>query len=125
MASTTTDSMSLAGYLTLDRSSQRKHEYLDGEVSEMVGASESHNLIVSNLVRELGNWLRQQDARVYPSDLRVACVSGLFTYPDVTVVAGPPEFQGEGRETLTNPRVIIEVLSPSTAAYDHGAKFAH
>ena len=113
----------VAEYLALERASETKHEYFDGEIFAMAGASEPHNLIAGNAVRELGNALKSGPCRVYPSDMRVLCPSGLRTYPDVTVVCGNPQFEDGQRDTLLNPRVIIEVLSPSTETYDRGKKF--
>jgi len=87
----------------------------------MSGASFAHNSIVSNLIRELGNQLRKHPCRVLPSDMRVRVSDG-FVYPDVSVVCGKPELYD--KDNLLNPTVIIEVLSPSTAEYDSGGKFA-
>lgn len=112
-------------YLALERASATKHEFFDGEIFAMAGASEPHNLISGNTVRELGNSLKHGPCRVYPSDMRVLCPSGLRTYPDVTVVCSMPQFEDGQRDTLLNPRVIIEVLSPSTETYDRGKKFEH
>ena len=83
-----------------------------------------HNKIVGNLVGELRSALRHRPCDVTPSDQRVAVpVTGLYTYPDVTVVCGAPLFEDDTRDTLLNPTVLIEVLSPSTEAYDRGKKF--
>jgi Uma2 family endonuclease len=90
----------------------------------MAGASESHNLIVTNSVRELSIQLKGRDRRVYSNDMRVDLREReMFAYPDVVVVCGEPQFADEGRENLRNPVVIIEVLSPSTESYDRGVKF--
>lgn len=113
----------VAEYLAFERASETKHEFYDGEIFAMAGASESHNLIVGNCIRTIGNALSDGPCRVYPSDLRVLCPSGLRTYPNVSVVCGEPQFEDERRDTLTNPVVIIEVLSPSTETYDRGNKF--
>lgn len=90
----------------------------------IAGASAAHTLIVSHLVRELGNQLKTRDCFVYPTDLRL-CVreNGLYTYPDAIVVCGRPKFVDAMNDTLTNPTVLIEVLSPSTEVYDRGKKF--
>jgi Uma2 family endonuclease len=112
--------------LALERQGGPKHEYFAGEVFAMSGASEAHNLIVANLLREIGTQLKEGPCRVYPSDMRVKVSStGLYTYPDVSIVCGPSEFDDERRDTLVNPQVVIEVLSESTEAYDRGRKFAH
>jgi Uma2 family endonuclease len=113
-----------AEYLAFERASPTKHEYYRGHVYAMTGASERHNLITANVIAALHSQLRQKPCRVYPSDLRVkAQKTGLFTYPDILVVCGKPEFTDDAIDTLLNPVVIIEVLSPSTEAYDRGMKF--
>jgi Uma2 family endonuclease len=113
----------VAEYLALERASATKHEYFDGEIFAMAGATEPHNLISGNSLTSLNQRLRDRPCRVYPSDMRVLCPSGLRTYPDVTVVCGTPQFEDGQRDTLLNPRVLIEVLSPSTETYDRGKKF--
>ncbi len=111
-------------YLAIERRAEYKSEYHDGEMFAMAGASAAHTLIVSNLVRELGNQLKTKDCLVYATDLRL-CVraSGLYTYPDVIVVCGSPKFLDAMNDTLINPTVLIEVLSPTTEVYDRGKKF--
>lgn len=110
-------------YLSLEASTREKHEYLDGEVFAMGGASEAHNVIVGNVLGELRQQLKGKPCRVYPSDLRVKVSStGLYTYPDVIVVCGRSELEQPG-DTLLNPNVIVEVLSESSEAYDRGKKF--
>jgi Uma2 family endonuclease len=111
-------------YLAFERASEEKHEYLAGEIHAMVGASNNHNLIVANLIIALGIQLRGRSCLVYPSDMRVGIPAvGSYTYPDVTVVCGRPEFEDAEVDILLNPTVIIEVLSPSTEMYDRGKKF--
>ena len=117
--------MSVAEYLALERNSDIKHEYLDGEVYAMAGAKEGHNLITGNVVTALNVQLRHRPCRVYPSDMRVKLPTGLRTYPDVSIVCDKPQFEDDERDTLLNPEVIIEVLSPSTEKYDRGRKFQH
>lgn len=113
----------LAEYLDLERSTQVKHEYFRGEVFAMGGASFAHTVIVGNLARELGQQLKAKPCRVSPTDLRVKVAgSGLYTYPDIVVVCGPPQLERPG-ETLINPQVIVEVLSEGTEAKDRGWKF--
>ena len=113
-----------AEYLELERHSETKNEYFQGEIFVMAGASECHNLIVSNLIIALGTQLRNKPCRVYPSDMRLKIEdAGLYTYPDVMLVCGEREFSDEKQDTLLNPDVITEVLSDSTEGYDRGAKF--
>jgi Uma2 family endonuclease len=113
-------------YLARERQAEAKCEYLQGEVFAMVGASREHNLIAVNVAGELRRQLHDRDCEVYQSDMRVkVSPTGLYTYPDVTVVCGEPQFEDAEADTLLNPNVLIEVLSPSTADYDRGGKFAH
>lgn len=123
--STALKRLSVTDYLTFERASDTKHEFFDGEVFAMAGASEPHNLIAGNLIGELRNALRQSPCRVYPSDMRVVLPTGLRTYPDVVVVCDKPQFEDDRHDTLLNPLVIFEVLSPSTELYDRTRKFAH
>jgi Uma2 family endonuclease len=99
---------------------------LDGEIFAMSGASEAHILITGNIARHLGNQFEGGPCRVYASEMKVRVrPTGLYTYPDVVVVCGSRQFADDHRDTLLNPTVIFEVLSPSTEAYDRGEKFAH
>ena len=103
---------SVEEYLALERRSEERHEYLVGEVFTMGGASERHNLIVANLIRELSQQLKGRACKTYPSEMRVrVCPSGLYTYPDVVVVCGQALFDDENHDTLLNPTLLIEVLS--------------
>ena len=118
--------ISVEEYLAMERESEEKHEYLDGEIYAMGGASVNHTLIVTNVVIDLGTQLRSRDCTVHSSDLRVKVSStGLYTYPDVVVVCGEPQFDDQMKDTLTNPTLIVEVLSETTKSYDRGDKFAH
>ena len=92
----------------------------------MAGASRTHNLITLNLASELQVRLQGRACETYASDMRVKVApTGLYTYPDVIVVCGERRFEDEHEDTLLSPQVIIEVLSPSTEAYDRGKKFEH
>lgn len=116
----------VAEYLDREEDSLDKHEYRDGEILLMAGASPNHGLIAANTIRAFGNRLTGKPCRIYDSSVRVRIPrTVLYTYPDATVFCGelrtdPNDAKGE---TATNPRVIIEVLSPSTEAYDRGEKF--
>jgi Uma2 family endonuclease len=111
-------------YLTIERTAEFKSEYYAGELFAMAGASRQHNLIVSSIIRVLGNQMLEHDCNVSPSDMRVKIVkTGKYTYPDVAVAYGTENFEDEHRDTLLNPAVIIEVLSDTTEAYDRGKKF--
>jgi Uma2 family endonuclease len=111
-------------YLEIEREAETRSEYLDGEMFAMSGGSREHNLIVTNLVRELSLQLKRRPCEVYSSDQRVRVPeTGLYTYPDIVVVCGDPLFEDEAVDTLLNPLLIVEVLSPTTEAYDRGKKF--
>jgi Uma2 family endonuclease len=126
MALQTKPRLSPEDYLAIERSADYKSEYLNGEIFAMVGASEPHNLIVANTIRELGNQLKKRPCKVYPSDMRVKVnPTGLYTYPDVVVVCGPARFDDHHKDTLLNPTAVVEVLSDSTEGYDRGKKFEH
>ena len=113
-------------YLEIERAAEYKSEYLNGEMWAMSGATESHTIIVSNLIASVHTQFKGRPCRVYGTDMRVQVdITGLYTYPDVTLICGERRFLDDRRDTLLNPLVIIEVLSPSTADYDRGAKFAH
>ena len=113
-------------YLEIERKAEFKSEYYQGEMFLMSGAREAHNLIVMNASGELRQQLRARPCRNYMNDMRVRVnATGLYTYPDVTAVCGEPQFLDETRDTLLNPNLIVEVLSPSTEAYDRGRKFEH
>ena len=111
-------------YLALERSCETKHEYFNGEIFAMGGASKEHVLIVTNLVVELGSQLKRGPCSVYSTDLRVKVApTGLCSYPDVIVLCEEARFSDEQEDTLLNPALIIEVLSESTKDYDRGGKF--
>jgi Uma2 family endonuclease len=113
-------------YLAFERESPIRHEYHAGSIFAMSGASREHNLIAGNFHAELRTQLRGRPCEAYVVDMRV-CVAptGLYTYPDVVVVCGEPQFQDNVVDTLLNPTLIVEVLFPSTEAHDRGTKFAH
>jgi len=114
-------------YLEIERRAETKSEYLDGEMFAMTGVTRKHSLVTTNLVRELSQRLIDRPCEVHSSDLRVYIpATGLYTYPDLAIVCGEPRFEEDQEiDTLLNPTLIIEVLSPSTEAYDRGKKFEH
>ncbi|MEP7340641.1 MAG: Uma2 family endonuclease [Acidobacteriota bacterium] len=118
--------LSLEEYLELDKNSEERYEYFDGEVFAMSGASLKHNQVISNLTGELRNHLKDRDCQILPADMRLKVPAAFpYRYPDLVVVCGEPIIEElQGLELLVNPLVIIEVLSPSTEAYDHGRKFS-
>lgn len=113
-------------YLEIERKAEYKSEYYGGEMFAMSGARRAHNLIAVNVASELRDQLRRRSCEVYPSDMRVrVSATGLYTYPDVVVVCSKPEFADDAMDSLVNPTVLVEVLSPTTEAYDRGRKFEH
>lgn len=113
-------------YLEVDRHSEERQEYFDGEIFAMTGGTRRHTHLAANLVRTLGNALLDRPCMVLGADMRIAVSeSNLYTYPDVVVVCGLAKFTDEREETLLNPSLIVEVLSPSTESYDRGRKFEH
>jgi Uma2 family endonuclease len=113
-------------YLAAERQARHRSEYVNGQVYALAGASRAHNLIVVNTVAELRAQLRGRPCEVYASDMRVKVEpTGMYTYPDVVGLCDEPRFEDAEVDTLLNPAVIIEVVSPSTESYDRGGKFAH
>jgi Uma2 family endonuclease len=113
-------------YLEMERASEDKHEYLNGEIYLMSGASRNHNLVMANTLASLHGQLRKRPCIVFPSDMRVRVLdTGLYTYPDISVVCDPPQIDDTVQDTLLNPTLIVEVLSPSTESYDRNKKFRH
>ncbi|MDE0465958.1 MAG: Uma2 family endonuclease [Candidatus Poribacteria bacterium] len=112
-------------YLARERKALTKSEYRSGQVYALPGASRKHNIIAVHVSGELYIQLKERSCEIYTNDMRVKVSSaGLYTYPDVVVVCEEPQFEDTHFDTLLNPTVLIEVLSPSTAAYDRGEKFA-
>jgi len=115
-----------AEYVALEEGSNVKHEFLGGEIYAMAGGTPGHARLAMTIGSALDNQLRGTDCRVFSSDLRVRVpATGLGTYPDITVVCGASERDRENPSTVVNPRIIIEVLSDRTEAYDRGEKFEH
>ena len=113
-------------YLALERAAEYRSEYFNGEIFAMAGVSHDHIRICMSLTGALYTPFRGGSCRAYQSDLRLkVSPTGLYTYPDIVVVCGSPRFDDEMGDTLLNPTIIIEVLSPSTESYDRGEKFAH
>ena len=113
-------------YIASERKATLKSEYLNGEILAMSGASIAHNLITLDIATELNIQLRDRECQVISNDMRVRTGSkGAYFYPDVVAFCGEPQFEDNVFDTLLNPILVIEVLSPSTEAYDKGEKFAH
>lgn len=118
--------MSEEEYLAIERASDFKSEFFNGEMFAMAGASLHHNLIKDNLVVRIGAQLSGSNCRTVSSDQRLKVNrTGLYTYPDIMIVCGKPERAEPDSETIVNPQVIIEVLSDKTESYDRYEKFEH
>jgi Uma2 family endonuclease len=114
----------LDDYFAVEETSAIKHEYRDGKIFAMAGASLAHDDITANILALLRSALRDTGCRAFGSDLRVATVGGLYTYPDVSVICGKPLLVSSRPDTATNPVIVIEVLSDATRDYDRGDKLA-
>ena len=113
-------------YLTWERKQPFKNEYHNGQIIAMSGASRAHNRITVDLTIQLGNQLMNSECEVFASEMRVRTSPEIsYFYPDVIVVCGEPRFEDDTFDTLLNPIIVVEVLSPSTAAFDRGEKFEY
>jgi Uma2 family endonuclease len=123
MVSSATKYVTPEDYLAFEINAVEKHEYADGYIYSMAGASIPHNFIVANLMTEIGSFLKNKECFVLPSDVRIVIPNlTSYMYPDVTVFCGLLEKQPDGFDTLINPSVIIEVFSTSTRGIDKGMK---
>ena len=114
-----------ADYLALEREGEQRHELVEGERVALAGASLNHVRIVGNVFASLRRQLETGDCEAFGGDLKVHVpATGLFAYPDLSVVCGPIETYDRLRDVVLNPTLLVEVLSPSTEAFDRGAKFA-
>ncbi|MBK7977862.1 MAG: Uma2 family endonuclease [Deltaproteobacteria bacterium] len=121
-----TKRFTVAEYLELERRSPERHEYFEGEIFAMTGGSRRHTQLAVRIAGLLDAALHDRPSMVLGSDMRIAVASSsLYTYPDAVVVCGPATFTDEREETLLNPSLVVEVLSPSTESYDRGRKFEH
>jgi len=118
--------MSVDEYLEWERAqTEERHEYIDGWVVQVSGASLEHNIIVSNIIRKLGNQLLDRDCRAVANDFRVALPTvDTYAYPDIVAYCGEPELDEEHLDMIYNPTLLVETLSPTTESYDRGEKFA-
>ncbi len=118
-----TTTVSVEEYLVRERQAAYKSDYVYGDIRAMAGASFAHTSITANVTIALGTQLKGTPCRTHSNDLKVAAdPSGLYVYPDLTIVCGPPRALDNRRDVLLNPTVIIEVLSSSTETYDRGTK---
>ena len=118
--------MTVAEYLVAEESAEVKSEYWRGEVFAMAGSQPEHAEITANFSGEARQRLKGRGCRAWSPDLRVKSGSGLYTYPDLAILCGPPQYEqlpGQGIRTLVNPTVLVEILSDSTEARDRGFKF--
>ncbi len=118
--------LTYAEYLSREARSEVKHEFFEGQMFAMAGGTPLHALVSGNVAFALRVALSGKPCRVFPSDLRIRIqASGLTTYPDVSVVCGEVQLDEVDPHAITNPGILVEVLSESTEAYDRGEKFAH
>ncbi|MCP5517567.1 MAG: Uma2 family endonuclease [Verrucomicrobiales bacterium] len=118
--------MSEVEFLAFERESDLKHQFFEGEVFAMSGGTPAHSRIASNFMITLGNRLWGKACQPYNSDLRIkVALTGLITYPGLSVICGPLEFAAGTNDTVVNPTLLVEVLSDSTEAFDRGRKFHH
>jgi Uma2 family endonuclease len=115
--------LSIEEYLAADRVSELPSEYHDGELFPISAVSWEHGLIVANLSRRIAERPEGGSCHI-AAQVRIGVGPTAFVFPDQVVVCGKPEFTDEEKDTITNPKVIVEVLSPSTADYNYGGKFA-
>jgi Uma2 family endonuclease len=118
--------MTYAEYVARERTGTTKHEYLRGDVTAMAGGTPEHAALAASFARLLGNALEGKPCRVFSADLRIrVSATDLTTYPDLSVVCGKLETDAVDTDAVTNPVILVEVLSDSSEAYDRGAKAAH
>ena len=116
--------MTTEEYLVWERQQTERHEFYAGEVFSQAGGTRRHSLVGSNVLGEIRQFLKGQDCQAHGSDMRVHVeATGYQAYPDVSVVC--PPFEGISEDVISNPILVVEVLSPSTADFDRGGKFGH
>lgn len=124
METTSVQLISPQEYLSIERGAKEKHEYFEGKIIAMAGASLAHNHIVANLVGETRDYLKNKSCEILPSDIRISVPAyQSYMYPDATIICGAPELEDDKFDILKNPSVIFEALSPSTEDHDRGKKF--
>jgi Uma2 family endonuclease len=117
--------MTVDGYFELEDASHERHEFLDGQVWAMSGGTDAHDALSTAIAAEFRSALRGSECMARGSNLRIkSLATGLYTYADALIVCSP-RFEDDKRTTLLNPRVVVEVVSESSEAYDRGEKFAH
>lgn len=124
--STVLNTISAAEYLAHERNADLKSEFFQGKTFAMTGGSPTHRLIAANCVGTLWQWLAGKPCKVFNSDLRVKIQSsGLYTYPDASIICGELQFDDQKNDTVVNPAMIIDVLSDATEKYDRGRKLTN
>lgn len=117
--------MTYDAYLAFERAAPDRHEFARGVVYAMSGGTAEHSAVAANVIAALHGLLRGSPCVTFSSDMRVRTGDDVATYPDVSVACGDRVFTDPFRDELRNPKVVVEVLSPSSEAYDRGEKFAH
>lgn len=133
LAKLKTELYSVEEYLDFERNAAERHEFVDGEILAMAGENPRHSTVNTNLIAEIVNQLKGKNCQAFSPNMKVQSghyfkqkktSKGLFSYPDLTVVCGEPQFLDSNSDVLINPKVIFEVLSPATEAFDRGEKFS-
>lgn len=125
MQATISKNLSIKDYLKQEEKANFKSEYINGKIMPMAGGTVNHNQIAGNIYTELNYAFKKQDYRVYMGDVRLWIPDrNMFTYPDIMVIKGSPIYYENRKDTILNPSLIIEVLSPSTENYDQEGKFS-
>ncbi len=121
----------VAEYLEFERQAEERHEFIDGEIRAMAGESPKHSSINVNVIFEVMGDIKGKPCQVFSPNMKIrsgektspSSLKGLFSYADLTVVCGEPQFHDEVGDVLVNPKIIFEILSPSTESFDRGEKF--
>lgn len=112
-------------YFAFEETAFGRWEYVGGQIRAMAGGTDDHNTVCSNVLGTLRGALLPRGCRVYGSDMKIHCGDGTNTYPDVSTVCGPRQYHRGRTDIYTNPRLVVEVLSPTTEGYDRSGKFDH
>ena len=122
MEAQTKPRLTVAEYLAFEAESEIKHEYIDGEIYAMTGGTDNHSRIAANVIGAFYMLMNNPDCYVYTSDMRVKAAASRYVYPDLSVVCGQARHEDDGKTSLLNPILVVEVTSPTSMIYDHGLK---
>ncbi len=122
MEAQTKPRLTVAEYLAFEAESEIKHEYIDGEIFAMTGGTDNHSRIAANVIIAVGAQLIGSACYVHTSEMRIKAASSRYVYPDLSVVCGQARHEDDGKTSLLNPILVVEVTSPTSMIYDHGLK---